>query len=73
MMLCRQLAPLVGALGPAWLRRMIVERLPVGCVQRMVRISDTLHARSSEIFQAKKDAIEGSHSDGKDIISLLRE
>ena len=74
MMLFRQLAPLAGALGPAWFRRFLVERLPMPrCVRRVLCISDTLHARSSAIFREKKDAVEGQGADEKDIISILRE
>ena len=73
MILLRQLSPLVASLGPAWLRRFLVERIPVGTIQRMLHISDTLHARSNEIFREKKSAVENGKESGesKDIISIL--
>ncbi|KAI0648490.1 cytochrome P450 [Trametes meyenii] len=74
----RQLLPRVVNLGPAWLRRRIVELLPYEPAQRMRKISDALHGQSLEIINAKKAALE--HGDealkhqvgeGKDIMSVL--
>lgn len=73
MMLLRQATPFVGGLGPAWLRRWIVERLPFRSLQSMLHISDTLHTRSMEIFKAKKVAADTDNSGTKDIISILCE
>ena len=75
MILLRQLAPLANALGPAWLRRCALKRLPMPqFVRRIVYISDTLHARSSEIFHEKKSAVEGCQPHcAKDIITILCE
>ena len=75
MILLRQLAPLANVLGPAWLRRYALERLPMPqFVRRIVHISDTLHARSSELFHEKKIALEGCQTHcGKDIITILCE
>ncbi|KAI0350833.1 cytochrome P450 [Trametes cingulata] len=72
MMLLRQATPLHKYFGPSWLRRWLVEKLPIPTVQKMIHISDTLHQRSLEIFQAKKAAIlAGEKTDSKDIITIL--
>ncbi|KAI0631049.1 cytochrome P450 [Trametes polyzona] len=72
MILLRQIVPFVKDLGPRWLRRFIVERLPIPCVRRMIEISDTMHEGALKLFTAKKAAIEAGHStDAKDIMSLL--
>lgn len=72
MMLLRQLTPFVGSLGPASFRRWVVERLSFRTLRSMIHISDTLHLRSSEIFQARKAAMGNEEGDTKDIISILR-
>ncbi|KAI0716435.1 cytochrome P450 [Earliella scabrosa] len=71
MMLLRQATPFVNGLGPAWLRRWIVERLPFRSLQSMLHVSDTLHARSTEIFEAKKATADTDKPGTKDIISIL--
>ncbi|EJF59099.1 cytochrome P450 [Dichomitus squalens LYAD-421 SS1] len=71
MMLLRQLTPFVGFLGPSWLRRWLVEILPIPSVQELIRICDTMRAKSSEILQAKKAAVDTHGADHKDIISVL--
>ncbi len=71
-MLLRQLTPFVGSLGPASFRRWVVERLSFRTLRSMIHISDTLHSRSSKIFQAKKAAMGNEEGDTKDIISILR-
>lgn len=72
MMLLRQATPFVGSLGPASFRRWIVERLPLQCLKNIIHISDTLHLRSSEIFQIKKRFLEADKADATDIMSILR-
>ncbi|RPD56021.1 cytochrome P450 [Lentinus tigrinus ALCF2SS1-6] len=71
MMLLRQATPFVGSLGTASIRRWIVERLPFRSLKNMIHISDTLHLRSSEIFQEKKRVLETDKTDATDIMSIL--
>ncbi|KAL1946273.1 hypothetical protein VTO73DRAFT_15400 [Trametes versicolor] len=72
MLLLRQAAPFLKHIGPAWLRRWVMERSPILNVRHIVQIADVLHERSLEIFQAKRAAIEaGEDTDSKDIMSIL--
>lgn len=73
-------SPYLRYLGPAWLRRFLLELVPIPGVQRLKTISDIVSKRMEEIYFAKKAAIESGDSDllhamgeGKDIISVLRE
>ena len=66
-------------LGPAWLRRKIVEHVPSKRVQKLKNIVDTMYQRSVAIVDEKKAAMEKGDdtmlrqvSDGKDIMSILR-
>ena len=59
---------------------MLLDMLPNKKIQRLKHITDTVHAKSQEIFYAKKAAIERgdqellhSMGEGKDIMSILRE
>lgn len=73
MLLIRQAGPYVGHLGPAWLRRWIIEKLPLRDMRRLIQVTDALHERSLDIFQAKKAAVEvGDDTDAKDIMGILR-
>lgn len=76
----RLVLPKVYQLGPATLRRRLLELIPFGPVQRMIKISDALHTTSLEIYHEKKaalgkgdEAIKQQVGEGKDIISVLRE
>ncbi|KAI0720735.1 cytochrome P450 [Cerioporus squamosus] len=71
MMLLRQATPFVGSLGPACIRRWIVERLPFRSLKNMIHISDTLHLRSLEIFREKKHSLEADKTGATDIMSIL--
>lgn len=72
-LLLRQLAPFLERLGPAWLHRWVMEKMPVRNVRRAVQITDALYERSLEIFRTKKAALEaGEDTDAKDIMSILR-
>ncbi|EIW55304.1 cytochrome P450 [Trametes versicolor FP-101664 SS1] len=72
MLLIRQAGPYVGHLGPAWLRRWIIEKLPLRDMRRLIQVTDALHERSLDIFQAKKAAVEvGDDTDAKDIMGIL--
>nr|BED42983.1 cytochrome P450 monooxygenase [Trametes versicolor] len=71
-LLLRQLAPFFERLGPAWLHRWVMEKMPVRNVRRAVQITDALYERSLEIFRTKKAALEaGEDTDAKDIMSIL--
>ncbi len=73
MILLRQLTPLVGLFGPAWLRRWLVEKVPIMGVQKLISISDILHLKASELLQDKKAAVEvGSSAATRDIMSIWR-
>ncbi len=76
----RLVLPRVYQLGPAALRRKLLELIPFGPVQRMIKISDALHTTSLEIYHEKKAALEKGDEamkqhvgEGKDIMSDLRE
>ncbi|KAM5538786.1 hypothetical protein V8D89_007508 [Ganoderma adspersum] len=72
MILLRQLTPLVGSFGPAWLRRWLVEKVPIAGVQKLIHISDTLHLKADELLRDKKAAVEVRSCDAtKDIMSIL--
>ncbi|OJT06234.1 Cytochrome P450 3A24 [Trametes pubescens] len=74
----RLVLPRVYQLGPAALRRKLLELIPFGPVQRMIKISDALHTTSLEIYHEKKAALEKGDEamkqqvgEGKDIMSVL--
>ncbi|KAI0955818.1 hypothetical protein AcV7_006382 [Taiwanofungus camphoratus] len=76
--LFRQLVPYVCDIGPVWFRRMIMDWFPNKQVQKAKSIVDTLTKRSTEIFEAKKAALEQGDEavarqvgEGKDIMSIL--
>lgn len=77
----RQILPILVRIGPATLRRKIVEMLPRdGASQHMMRISDILTARSLKIVREKKEALQQGNAvlkhqvgEGKDIMSVLCE
>ncbi|KAI0822979.1 cytochrome P450 [Trametes gibbosa] len=72
MILLRQAIPFLKYLGPNWFRCWIIQRLPIRSVQRLLHITETLHMRSLEIFQAKKAVLAaGENDDAKDIMSVL--
>ncbi|KAI0676559.1 cytochrome P450 [Trametes maxima] len=72
MMLMRQASPFLTKLGPAWLRRWIVDHIPITRTQRLKRVVDTLHETSVRIIDEKKTAIsKGEYAAGKDIMSVL--
>ena len=70
--------PKLVQIGPAALRRKVVEALPQAFVQRMRHISDALHAQSLRIVNEKRTALERGDEalkyqvgEGKDIMSVL--
>ncbi|KAI0764614.1 cytochrome P450 [Trametes elegans] len=72
MMALFQFIPYVVDLGPAWLRRWFVDRIPIKSVRKMQRISDTIHARSVQIFTEKKAALlAGEKTEHRDLMSIL--
>ncbi|KAI0955823.1 hypothetical protein AcV7_006386 [Taiwanofungus camphoratus] len=73
-----QMLPYVSELGPAWFRRRMLEIVPSRQLQKLKRIVDTIAQRSSEIFSARRSALQrGDESlfqqvgQGKDIMSIL--
>ncbi|KAH9847439.1 cytochrome P450 [Lenzites betulinus] len=72
MMVVRQTSPILTQLGPAWLRRWIVDRIPIARTQKLKRVVDVLHQTSVKIIEEKKDALrKGEYAAGKDIMSIL--
>ncbi|KAI0713903.1 cytochrome P450 [Earliella scabrosa] len=74
----RVFSPYFKYFGPAWLRRMLVNLVPVPAVHNVKRILDTVHARSVEILNAKRAAIQRGDQEilhmvgeGKDVMSIL--
>ncbi|RPD55321.1 cytochrome P450 [Lentinus tigrinus ALCF2SS1-7] len=74
----RFIFPYLPYLGPAWFRRMLLHMVPNKKVQQIKYVTDTVHAKSQEIFFAKKSAIERGDQEllhavgeGKDIMSIL--
>lgn len=70
----------VKKLGPAWLRRRLLEKLPLKKIQILRQIIDLMDATSQTIFTEKKSAIGLGEEhmtekvgQGKDIMSILRE
>ncbi|KAI0668338.1 cytochrome P450 [Trametes maxima] len=77
-LLTRLMLPTLVKLGAAWFRRRVVEVLPHGPTQRMKGVSDALEARSLQIVNDKKAALQGGDEalkqhvgEGKDIMSVL--
>ncbi|OJT02010.1 Cytochrome P450 3A24 [Trametes pubescens] len=75
----RYTLPILVRIGPAAFRRKVVEMLPRGgASQHMMRISDTLAARSLDIVNEKKQVLQHGDAalkqqvgEGKDIMSVL--
>ena len=79
MFLIVRLLPFVVNIGPASVRRWIVEKLPLKNVQAARELSDLMDKTSREILASKRKAlIEGDEAvhrqvgAGKDIMSVLR-
>ncbi|KAI0656926.1 cytochrome P450 [Cubamyces menziesii] len=72
MMVVRQLSPFLTQLGPAWLRRWIVERIPISRTQKLKEVVDVLHQTSVKIIEKKRVALQkGDYAAGKDIMGVL--
>ncbi|KAH9941567.1 cytochrome P450 [Epithele typhae] len=72
MVAVRQLSPILTRLGPAWFRRLLVKCVPVGQVQQLRNVVDTLYQTSVDIIAQKRALLEsGKISVGKDIMSVL--
>ncbi|KAJ7078782.1 cytochrome P450 [Mycena epipterygia] len=73
--LVRQFAPFLVRLGPAWVRRRLVEWTPNAAVQKVKEMSDVMHATAVEILVDARARLEradaGIGARAKDIISLL--
>ncbi|CDO70511.1 hypothetical protein BN946_scf184569.g54 [Trametes cinnabarina] len=71
MMLLRQMTAIAPYMGPLWLRRWLIERLPLPVLQRLIQIVDALHFGSLKLLREKKIALRNEKNDGQDIISIL--
>lgn len=67
------------SIHPAWLRRLLLDLVPIESIQRMKAICDVINERSREIYNGKKAAIERGDQElllamgeGKDMLSILR-
>ncbi|KAJ7358445.1 cytochrome P450 [Mycena albidolilacea] len=73
--LVRQFAPFLVRLGPAWMRRKLVEWTPNAAVQKVKRMSDVMHQTAVDILEDKREGLRredgGMSARAKDIISLL--
>ena len=65
-------------LGPAWLRRFLINFVPNQAVRKLRDITDTMDARSQEIVDGKlaalragDEALKQQVGEGKDIMSIL--
>ncbi|CCM01086.1 uncharacterized protein FIBRA_03134 [Fibroporia radiculosa] len=74
----RYFISLFAALGPAWLRRRLVELVPSKDLQRVLSIIDIMTQKSIEVYQDKKAALaRGDRAvvqqigEGKDLMSIL--
>ncbi|KAI1788589.1 cytochrome P450 [Ganoderma leucocontextum] len=74
----REFTPYLSYLGPAWLRRFLLNLVPIPSIQRLKTITDIMWKRTEEIYYAKKAAIESGDEEllhalgeGKDIMSVL--
>ncbi|KAI0631285.1 cytochrome P450 [Trametes polyzona] len=74
----QQYVPVFEALVPARWRRAVAERIPSPALRRVLRIVDTMHTRSVEIFEAKKrallagdEALKQQVGEGRDLMSIL--
>ncbi|KAJ6548742.1 cytochrome P450 [Mycena capillaripes] len=73
--LVRQFAPFLVRLGPAWVRRSLVEWTPNAAVQNVKRMSDLMHQTAVDILADARASLRqedaGMSGRAKDIIRLL--
>ncbi|KAF7369849.1 hypothetical protein MSAN_00613900 [Mycena sanguinolenta] len=69
--LVRQFAPFLVRLGPAWMRRRLVEWTPNAAVQKVKRMSDVMHQTAVDILADAREGLRQEENDVKNIISLL--
>lgn len=70
--------PFLVKLGPKWLRRWLLERVPNKRVRRLKEIVDIMDENTRKVFFDKKAALEAGDeavkeqvANGKDIMSIL--
>ena len=71
--------PYIRCLGHPRFRRFVLDLLPGPKIQRLKKLTDTVHGRTKEIFNMKKKAVESGDQEllhtigeGKDVMSILR-
>lgn len=76
----RLATPYLVKMGPSWFRRWVLGRVPSRRVQRLKDIADILDENAKRILHEKRVALEAGDaavqeevSNGKDIMSILRE
>ncbi|KIK54867.1 hypothetical protein GYMLUDRAFT_48408 [Collybiopsis luxurians FD-317 M1] len=67
----RQFAPFLTRLGPAWLRRKLVERIPNRAIQKVKDMSDIMDRTAKSILREKRESGVGVEGEEKDLISVL--
>ncbi|OJT06838.1 Cytochrome P450 3A9 [Trametes pubescens] len=74
----RRIVPYLPDIGSPWLKRKLVELFPNKNVQKLLYITDIVHAKSVEIYQEKKrmieqgdEALKHKVGEGKDLMSIL--
>ncbi|KAF5364560.1 hypothetical protein D9757_011807 [Collybiopsis confluens] len=67
----RQFAPFLSRLGPAWLRRKLVEWAPHRAIQKVKDISDIMDQTAKGILREKQAEGAGIEGEDKDFISVL--
>ncbi|KAJ6540824.1 cytochrome P450 [Mycena vulgaris] len=72
--LVRQFAPFLVRLGPAWVRRRLVEWMPSAAVQKVRGMSDVMHTTAKNILADARAGLQneeaGTGARAKDIISV---
>ena len=78
LLLPRQFLPWLIKIGTPSFRRTVLELIPFQSIQTMIRLTDTMNARTRQIFQGKKEAlakgdeaVQNQIGKGKDILSIL--
>lgn len=74
-----EIGPMLSWIGPAWLRRLVVEYTPNKAVQDLKHIVDVLQKTSENVVKERRQLLQNGDSTvmeetgGKDILTLMRE